>query len=313
MSSSHVFDHMVGQCEAMRTVFATIQKLAPTHLTVLLLGETGTGKELVARSLHKRSPRNGGPFVAINCAALPASLIESELFGFEKGSFTGAVAARIGHIERAHGGTLFLDEIADMPLGAQVKLLRVLQDRRVARLGSTRDRAIDVRVVAATHQDLVARVDGRSFRLDLFHRLNEVQLPLPPLRSRGTDIELIAASVLERVGRELGRSLHLSSAARQALCAYDWPGNVRELENSLQRAAACSDADSLEPADLALQAGRTSGRRLEDIVARAVEKGVRDSLRSHAGDAAAAARELDVPLEELHRLAARAGIAATKA
>ncbi len=306
MSSSHVFDHMVGQCEAMRSVFSSIVKLAPTDLTVLIVGETGTGKELVARSLHARSPRRDGPFVAINCAALPATLVESELFGFEKGSFTGAVAAHIGHVERAHEGTLFLDEIADMPLGAQAKLLRVLQDRRVTRLGSTRDRAVDLRVLAATHQDLVARVEGRSFRADLFHRLNEVQLPLPPLRERGDDIELIARSVLERVGRDLGRTLRFTDAARAALRSHPWPGNVRELENSVQRAAACSSTEALDVGDLSLRNGRAA-LRLDEIVARAIENAVRESLRAHAGDAAAAARSLGIPLEELHRLADRPG------
>src|SRR5262245_49835157 len=156
------FDSMVGECEAIRAVFAAIERVAPSPLTVLVLGETGTGKELVARSLHRRSGRRAGPFVAINCAALPPSLIESELFGFERGSFTGAVAARAGHVEQADGGTLFLDEIAEMPLGAQAKLLRVVQEKRVQRIGAARDRAVDVRIVAATHQDLAALVESRA-------------------------------------------------------------------------------------------------------------------------------------------------------
>jgi transcriptional regulator with GAF, ATPase, and Fis domain len=308
MPSTPIFDLMVGQCEAMHAVFSAIEKLATTDLTVLILGETGTGKELVARSLHARGPRSRGPFVAINCAAIPTSLMESELFGFEKGSFTGAVGSRIGHIEQADGGTLFLDEVADMPLSAQAKLLRVLQDHRVARIGSSRDHSVDVRVIAATHQDLHARVDGRAFRTDLYHRLNQVPLLLPPLRERGADIELIAESVLQRVCRELGRRRRFSDATRAALREHDWPGNVRELENCVQRAAAVGDAEVIEPADLALRDGGRAGRRLADIVARATEAAIRDGLRHHAGDAAGAARELGVTLDELRRLAERAGI-----
>src|SRR5262245_22427199 len=232
------FDSMIGESDSMRALFATIERVAPTDLTVLVLGETGTGKELVARSLHRRSGRGEGPFVALNCAALPATLVESELFGFERGSFTGAVAARAGHVEQAHHGTLFLDEIAEMPLGAQAKLLRVVQEKRVQRIGAARDRAVDVRIVAATHQDLAALVESRAFRRDLYHRLDEVQIHLPPLRDRGDDVERIAAAVLARIGRDLERPLRLAAAAGAALRAHDWPGNVRELENALRRAAA---------------------------------------------------------------------------
>ena len=301
------FDSMIGDCDAMRSVFATIERVAASNLTVLVLGETGTGKELVARSLHRRSPRRSGPFVALNCAALPATLVESELFGFEKGSFTGATFAKPGHVELAHGGTLFLDEIAEMPLGAQAKLLRVVQDKCVQRLGATRDRKVDVRIVAATHQDLAALVEAGVFRRDLYHRLDEVQIRLPALRDRGDDVERIADAVLGRLGRDLGRSLRLSDAARAVLEAHDWPGNVRELENALRRAASGAAGEEIAAADLHLDAA-ASPRTLAEVIDAATEAALRASLRRHAGDPEAAARELAIDSEELRRLATRFGV-----
>jgi DNA-binding NtrC family response regulator len=300
-----VFDHMVGASPLMQDVFARIEKLAPTDLTVLIVGETGTGKELVARSLHARSPCRSGPLVAVNCSALPDSLIESELFGFEPGSFTGAVRAHEGLVERADGGTLFLDEIAEMPIGAQSKLLRVLQDRRVRRIGSTRERSVAVRVLAATHQDLPLLVRCRAFRVDLYHRLNEGQVHLPPLRERREDIEPIAEAVLARVAGELGRTLRFTESARQALRDHAWPGNVRELENCVQRAAACTAGERIDAADLQLAGREQAPRRLAEWIDCATEAAVRDSLRRHAGCAEAAARELDVPVARLRELAAR--------
>jgi transcriptional regulator with PAS, ATPase and Fis domain len=301
---SDSFDAMIGDCAAMRAVFASIDKLAPTDLTVLVLGETGTGKELVARSLHRRSRRAGGPFVALNCAALPATLLESELFGFEKGSFTGAVAARPGHIESAHGGTLFLDEVAELPLGAQAKFLRVLQDHRVQRLGATRDRLVDIRVVAATHQDLAAMVDAGGFRRDLFHRLNEVQVVLPPLRERDADVERIAAAVLVRLGTDAERTWTLDPEARAALRAHDWPGNVRELENALRRAVSRAAGGTITARDLQFESA-VRPRTLAEVRDLATEAAVRASLRRHRGDASAAATELAIDVEELRREAAR--------
>ena len=300
-----VFDLMVGESPGMGSVFALIEKLAPTDLTVLIRGETGTGKELVARSLHARSRRRSGPFMVVNCAALPLTLIESELFGFERGSFTGAVSAHAGLVERAGGGTLFLDEVAELPLGAQAKLLRVVQDRSVRRLGSTREKPVDVRLVAATHQDLAARIAGRAFRPDLYHRLNEAQILLPPLRDRGADVERIAETLLARLGRDLGREIVLADSARAALRAHRWPGNVRELENCIQRAVACGGCARLEAGDLRLVDGADRPRRLAEILDTATEAAVRDSLLRHAGSAAAAARDLDVSLAELLRLAER--------
>ena len=294
----------------MRAVFASIEKLAPTDLTVLILGETGTGKELVARSLHHRSRRREGPFVALNCGALPLSLLESEIFGFEKGSFTGAVTSRVGHVEAAAGGTLFLDEIAELPLGAQAKLLRVLQDHRVQRVGATRDRHVDVRVLAATHQDLGALVEARAFRRDLYHRLNEAQLQLPPLRERGGDVDLLCDAILERLSHDVGRTLRLQAAAREALHGHSWPGNVRELENCLKRAAACASGDELGPGALGLVAS-SAPRTLSEIVEQATECALRQSLRRSSGDAEAAARELGIPTAELRRLLERLRILLT--
>jgi transcriptional regulator with GAF, ATPase, and Fis domain len=308
MVGAQAFDLMVGSCPAMRHVFSTIEKLAPTDMTVLVLGETGTGKELAARSLHRRSRRAAGPFVALNCSALPMSLLESEIFGFEKGAFTGAVAGRAGHVEQAEGGTLFLDEVAELPLGAQAKLLRVLQDHRVQRLGATHDRHVDVRVLAATHQDLAALVEARAFRRDLYHRLNEVQIALPPLRERGDDLDLLCAAILARLGRDLGRTLRLHDEARAALAAHAWPGNVRELENCLRRAAACCTGEVLEARELGLAAAAPP-RTLAESLELATEGAVRASLRRHAGRAEAASRELGITSAELSKLARRFGIA----
>jgi transcriptional regulator with GAF, ATPase, and Fis domain len=291
----------------MQDVFEKIDRIAPTTLTVLILGETGTGKELAARALHRRSTRAAGPFVALNCGALPSTLLESELFGFQKGSFTGAVSSREGHVERAHGGTLFLDEIAELPPGAQSKLLRVLQDHRVQRLGATHDRKVDIRVIAATHQDLPALVESRAFRRDLFHRINEVQLHLPPLRERPGDVRLLAAAFLDRCGRELGRHPSLTEAALDALDSWSWPGNVRELENCIRRATALSQGSTLDVADLHLLTV-SGGHTLAQQVAAAEEQAIRSGLRRHNGDITAAAAELDITVDQLRELAARHAI-----
>jgi two-component system NtrC family response regulator len=299
------FDEMIGDCPAMRGVFESIERLAPTDLNVLVLGETGTGKELVARSLHRRSRRAAGPFVAINCAALPASLVESELFGFDKGSFTGAVAAHVGHIERAQGGTLFLDEVAELPFGAQAKLLRVVQDKRVLRLGSTRERAVDMRLVAATHQDLPGMVEAGAFRRDLYHRLDEAQIVLPPLRSRDGDLEVLAEAWLARLGRELGRALRLGPAALACLHAHHWPGNVRELENALRAAAVRAAGPEITAAELPLEGAAAQPRTLAQTLELATEAAVRAALRRREGDAGRAAAELGLSPGEFRTLAGR--------
>ena len=240
---------LIGDSPAMQQVFELLERVAPTHVSVLVLGETGTGKELVARGLHLGSPRAAGPFQAENCAAVPANLLESELFGHVKGSFTGAIADRKGTFVSADGGTVFLDEIGDMPLEMQSKLLRVLQDGEVRPVGSNKVQRVDVRLVAATNRDLEAMCAEKSFRQDLYYRLNVVTLRLPPLRERRGDVAHLVRFFTARLRRELGRELEISEGALAALEAWRWPGNVRELENELQRAAVFADG-TIRPEDL---------------------------------------------------------------
>ncbi|MDJ0955297.1 MAG: nitrogen regulation protein NR(I) [Arenicellales bacterium] len=223
---------IIGEAPAMQEVFRAIGRLANSHINVLIWGESGTGKELVASALHRHSPRSEQPFIAINTAAIPADLLESELFGHEKGAFTGAVKQHRGRFEQAHGGTLFLDEIGDMPAELQTRLLRVLSDKKFYRVGGHEQIEVDVRIIAATNQDLSKRVSEGRFREDLFHRLNVIHIALPPLRQRGEDIPLLTKYFLDRSASELGVDRKtLSSGAMRALSAFDWPGNVRQLEN----------------------------------------------------------------------------------
>jgi DNA-binding NtrC family response regulator len=231
-----------GQCQAMKRVFRLMEKVAPTEATVLIQGETGSGKELAARAIHTLSHRNNEEYVCINCAAIPESLIESELFGHEKGAFTGAVSARNGLIEAADGGTLFLDEIGELPLEAQARLLRVLQEGEIRRVGSTVSRKVDVRLIAATHRNLKALARTGHFREDLYYRLNVVQLKLPPLRDRGEDILGLANTLLAKASRKLGLDdIKFSPDAMKAIQEYHWPGNVRELENAIERGTILCD------------------------------------------------------------------------
>jgi two-component system nitrogen regulation response regulator GlnG len=228
---------MVGSSPSMRAVFDRIERVAPSHVPVLIQGETGTGKELVARALHEGSTRRSKPFLAENCAAVPANLLESELFGHVRGSFTGAIADRPGHFVAADGGTVFLDEIGDMPLEMQSKLLRVLQEGEVRPVGSNKTSKVDVRVVAATNKDLPSMVRARTFREDLYFRLNVVTIKLPPLRERPSDIRFLARALAAKAEAEVGKRLSISEDALAALERWSWPGNVRELENVLRRAA----------------------------------------------------------------------------
>jgi len=231
-----------GRCQAMKKVFHLMQKVAPTEATVLIQGETGSGKELAARAIHNLSKRRNEEYICINCAAIPESLIESELFGHEKGAFTGAVSARNGLIEAADGGTLFLDEIGELPLEAQARLLRVLQEGEIRRVGSTQSRQVDVRLIAATHRNLKVLSRTGQFREDLYYRLNVVQLKLPPLRDRGNDILGLASTLLEKACDKLGqRDIKFSPDAMKAIQEYHWPGNVRELENSIERGTILCD------------------------------------------------------------------------
>ncbi len=244
---------MIGSCPAMLDVFNRIRKVAPVATTVLVRGESGTGKELVARALHEQSPRAGGPMISVNCAAIPETLIESELFGHEKGSFTGAQASRKGLVEAADGGTLFLDEIGELPMEAQARLLRLLQEKEIRRIGSTQAKHVDVRLVAATHRDLRKLASEGRFREDLFYRLHVVELLLPPLRERGDDILELAETLLARTAQRLGVGpLHFGAEAHEAMLNYPWPGNVRELENAIERAAILCESEEIGPEHLAI-------------------------------------------------------------
>jgi DNA-binding NtrC family response regulator len=243
---------LLGASEPMRRIYDLIQKVAATEVTVLIHGESGTGKELVARAIHEQSsPRRKGEFIAMNCAALPSELIESELFGHERGAFTGAAGQRKGKFELAHGGTIFLDEIGDMSLNTQAKLLRVLEERKVERLGSAHSIPIDVRVISATNRDLQAAVNAGKFRADLFYRLRVVQMDLPPLRERRDDIPLLAEHFLKSYAAKYQlKCTALSPAALKRLLAYDWPGNVRELRNAIERSVVLADGTALQAGDL---------------------------------------------------------------
>ncbi|HMZ22210.1 MAG TPA: sigma-54 dependent transcriptional regulator, partial [Blastocatellia bacterium] len=242
---------LLGASDRMRRIYDLINKVAATDVTVLIHGESGTGKELVARAIHEQSAHRRGDFIAMNCAALPSELIESELFGHEKGAFTGAAGQRKGKFELANGGTIFLDEIGDMSLPTQAKLLRVLEERKVERLGGSYSIPVDVRVVSATNRDLVKAVADDKFRADLYYRLRVVQMDLPPLRDRREDIPLLAESFLQTYGKRYGlKCCEISADAMKRLLAYDWPGNVRELRNAIERSVVLADGKSLKADDL---------------------------------------------------------------
>jgi DNA-binding NtrC family response regulator len=307
---------VIGEDPALKQAMLGLQRAAATDATVLLLGESGTGKELMARALHQLSARATGPFVAINCAAIPDNLLENELFGHEKGAFTGATGRKVGKAELAHRGTLFLDEIGDMPLPLQGKILRLVQEKQFERVGGLQTLSVDVRVVAATNRDLRAAVAEKQFREDLFFRLSVVEVEIPPLRRRRRDVPLLADAFLQRLARELGRrELRLSEAAKRALAAHSWPGNVRELQNCLERAAILSDGPTLEPEHLRLEAGPRGGPTLADVLDlsgplaevreraadRAEEEAIALAMREADGDRAAAAARLGVSLSTLGR------------
>jgi DNA-binding NtrC family response regulator len=254
------FEKLIGAGPAMRRVFETIQKVAETDLTVLVRGESGTGKELVAQALHNRSSRKNRPFVAVNCAAINAELVESELFGHEKGAFTGADARREGRFEAADGGTIFLDEIGDMPLETQAKVLRVLQERCFERVGGNQPLEVDVRVVAATHRNLEEDVKQGRFREDLYYRLKVVEIELPPLRERREDLPALAQRFLEEVTGRLGRDMkRISEQAMARLARHGWPGNVRELQNVIETAAVLAAGPEIDESDLNLPETETDG------------------------------------------------------
>jgi len=307
---------VIGDDPALREAMIALQRAAATDTTVLLQGESGTGKELMSRALHQLSARAGGPFVAINCAAIPEALLENELFGHEKGAFTGATGRKVGKAELAHKGTLFLDEIGDMPLLLQGKILRLVQEKQFERVGGLSTLKVDVRVVAATNRDLRTLVEQKLFREDLFFRLSVLPIEIPPLRRRRRDIPLLADAFVQRLARELGRKqLRLSDEAKRVLCEQPWPGNVRELQNCLERAAILCDGPTIGPAELRLDAGFRSGPGLGDVLdltgplaqvieratARAEEEAIAAALRDAGGDRAAAAARLGISLSTLGR------------
>ncbi len=249
----NLYSEFIGQSPAISKIFRVIGRVAKIDVSVIILGETGTGKELVARTLHRDSLRSAGPFVSVNCAALPEQLLESELFGYEKGAFTGADRMRVGRFEHANGGTIFLDEVADMSLVTQAKLLRVLQQKEFERLGSNTTVKTDVRILSATNKDLMRLMREGQFREDLFYRLNVISIRLPPLREREGDISLLLLYFLKRSSSRLRKSVRgFSPEAMEILTNYRWPGNIREMENTLERAVLMSDSDIISPEDLDL-------------------------------------------------------------
>ena len=251
------FDNLIGRSAAMREIFQTVTRVAPARTTVLLAGESGVGKDMIARAIHQHSPRKNKPFVKINCTALPENLMESELFGYEKGAFTGANVSKPGKFEQADSGTAFLDEIGDVPGNIQVKLLRILQERQFERLGSNLTRTVDVRVIAATNADLRAALEQGTFREDLYYRLNVVPINIPPLRERKEDIPFLAIHFVEKLSKELDSPVReLSPGAMDRLVSHSWPGNVRELENTMERSMVLAAGPVLEAADVRIETPR---------------------------------------------------------
>ena len=315
---------LVAQSPAMRQVTELASRVAPHGTTVLITGESGTGKEVVARAIHRMSPRRAARFVAVNCGAIPESLLESELFGHSRGAFTGAVGEKRGLFEEADGGTLLLDEVGDLPLALQVKLLRVLQEGEIRRVGDARSRRVDVRVLAATARDLEADVAAGRFREDLYYRLNVVRIHLPPLRERREDLDALAVVLLERAVKRAGRPVTLSPGALAAIRAGAWPGNVRELENAIERAVVLS-VDGVIRAEAFQAVGWTGGRvagssdatserpstrpsipplahpspRLSDAVAGAERAAIQSALAASGGNRAEAARLLGISQRNL--------------
>ena len=296
---------MVGKTPQMQKLFDQIRKVARTDASVLITGASGTGKELAAEAIHRQSSRRSGPFVAVNCGAIAPQLFQSELFGHEKGAFTGAAQRKIGRLEAAHGGTLFLDEIGDMPFDMQVNLLRFLQEKTIERVGGTEAITIDVRVLAATHVDLADAVAQRRFREDLYYRINVVCIPIPRLADRGEDIEDIAMHYFARFARDHNRSLRgFSKAALHALLAHPWPGNVRELVNRVQRAVVMAEGRFIQPEDLGFdrQTERNGMMTLEDARAAAERVMIRRALSQARNQVSRAAILLGVSRVTLYRL-----------
>jgi DNA-binding NtrC family response regulator len=305
LNDRYSFDNIIGASPEMQRVFKTVAQIAPSRATVLLTGESGTGKELVAAAIHHHSPRSAGPFVKLHCAALAESLLESELFGHERGAYTGADRKREGRFEHAHGGTLFLDEIGEISLGTQVKLLRVLQEREFERVGGSQTLHVDVRVIAATNRDLKEMVAAGKFREDLFYRLNVINLTLPSLRQRPTDIPALAMYFLKRYANENGKAVtRISDDALNHIASYPWPGNVRELENVIERAVVLASGDSIElshlPPELAVVTRRggapaVPGATMDELERYAILK----TMESVGGSTSRAAEILGISVRKI--------------
>jgi len=294
-------DEVIAESPQMRHILEQAARVAPQPTSVLLTGESGTGKEIIARFIHRRSGRQEGLFVAVNCAALTETLLESELFGHEKGAFTGATQSKRGRFELAHGGTLFLDEIGEMSFELQSKMLRVLQDHQFERVGGTQTITVDVRVIAATNQDLQQAIKDRRFREDLFYRLNVFPLYLPPLRERREDILPLAEHFVRKIGARMDSvPKSLSPAARRKLFNYNWPGNIRELQNAIERALIISRTDQLEPHDFILQSDTSSGDENIPVSLAEIEKNaILTALERNSGDRKRTAEELGISLRTL--------------
>jgi transcriptional regulator with GAF, ATPase, and Fis domain len=273
------FEEIIGKSPSLQRVFTCIRQVAPTNYTVLILGETGTGKELIARAIHNLSPRNSKALIKVNCAALPPQLIESELFGHEKGSFTGATEKRIGKFELANGGTIFLDEIGELPLELQPKLLRVLQEKEIERIGGKGAFKCDVRIIAATNRDLLAEVAAGRFRPDLFYRLNVFPVQLPALRERKEDLPLLAIHFLQKIAKNLGKKLSgISQESWQQMETYYWPGNIRELEHLLERAAIMATGPIVSIAELLLMNPQRTEVSTAAISVKPIEQAERENI-----------------------------------
>jgi two-component system NtrC family response regulator len=303
------FEEIIGGTPRMREIFNMVSLVANTDVSVLVQGESGTGKELVARALHAKSRRRSAPFVPINCGAIPETLLESELFGHEKGAYTGAHVQRKGKLELADGGTVFLDEIAEMPLPLQVKLLRFLQERKVERLGGRQQIHVDTRIIAASNKDLKTDIAAGGLREDLYFRLSVVTITLPPLRERAEDIGMLANAFLRRACLQYRRKLRFSGEALSAIAQYHWPGNIRELENAVQRASIMARGQFIEPADLGIpNASRTERLSLREARNRVERQVVVDALTRTRGNISRAATELGVSRPTLHGLLDKHGI-----
>src|ERR1700689_4078630 len=316
LGQKYQFANIIGRSPAMQDIFATITRVAPTRATVLLAGESGVGKDMIARAIHQHSPRRDRPFVKINCTSIPENLMESELFGYEKGAFTGAIISKPGKFEQADTGTVMLDEIGDVPGSIQVKLLRVLQEREFERLGSNKTQHTDVRVIAATNVDLRAALEQGTFREDLYYRLNVLPLNIPPLRDRKEDIPYLARFFVRKLAKDLGsRAESISDGAIERLMEYHWPGNVRELENAIERSLVLANGDVLEAADIRLdlapkpRLGSADGFLPEGMTLDAYEQSIiREALHRANNNKSQAARLLGLTRNALRYRLSQMGI-----